>query len=750
MPESAPSMEPARRPRHRQIGRRRAVVLTAAIAALGLLGVAIPQFATALPNHNPIGNVEGIAVANGTVNVHGWSVDPDSAASNRIEFRVDGRYNNAILAHDYRSDVAAAHPEWGGYRGYSARLTVGNGTHQLCVVGINVGAGSNTTFTCQTITIKNDPIGNLELVRMSPKGIRVAGWSLDPNTVKPIEVRFYVDGTYAGHTSAGLPRPDVGQAYPYYGSNHGFTTDVPVVDGTHRVCAYGINVGAGLYSAKVGCRSITTTHSPIGFISTLKRASATSTTTPVFGWTLDPDTSSPITARVTVDGVQRSTLAAKGPSTWVALRYPGYGPNHVVSGNLTIDPGQHTVCIVGVNVASGKDTTLACKVLASTGDTTPAAPVVSAWPGNTKVDLTWAAARSVAAPVTGYTITVIPGGRVVRVAGTATSASITGLVNGNAYSFAVSAANRLGTGSATWATARPSAIPPQFTPAPVSTSHYVRNLTGNLTTDAALMRAMGAKDAGYNPSGHRYLVLLQIGGQDEVRKGVLLSATSRFVSYPAVVNAMKAYLDGYASKQKPYAPMTLAVGTNNDVDVSAAAGASWARNVVTPTWSYAKRFPGIGVAGANDIEPGFSATPAESRAWLTGYLNTTGASYVFNGSADGCSTVAPASRCNNGWTMADLQWLGGGAAPTKTINLPQIYNYAMPKQWRYISLTGVNASKPKLYFGGPLTEVTACDQAGSCGSISNVDAWSKLWSAISAQPQTRQYDMPHGTDLRIN
>jgi hypothetical protein len=74
----------------------------------------------------------------------------------------------------------------------------------------------------------------------------------------------------------------------------------------------------------------------------------------------------------------------------------------------------------------------------------------------------------------------------------------------------------------------------------------------------------------------------------------------------------------------------------------------------------------------------------------------------------------------------------------------------MPLQWKYISLTGVNARQPKLYFGGPLTEVTACSQAGSCGSIGNTDAWNKLWSAISSQAQTRQYDMPHGTDLRIN
>jgi hypothetical protein len=266
-----------------------------------------------------------------------------------------------------------------------------------------------------------------------------------------------------------------------------------------------------------------------------------------------------------------------------------------------------------------------------------------------------------------------------------------------------------------------------------------------------MMRKTGATDAANNPSGHSYLVLLQIGGQDEYDQGALLSATARYVSYPAVVSGVKAYLDGYSSAQKASAPLTLAIGTNNDVDVNASAGVSWARNIVNPVASYsASRYPGTIIAGANDMEPGFSANVSETRAWLTGYLGATTARFVFNGSADGCSTYTAGGGCNNGWSMADLQWLGGGASPARTINLPQIYNSAMPKQWKNISLTGTNAGKARIYFGGPLTEVTACTQAGSCGSISNVDAWNQLWTAISSTTATKQSQMPHGTDLRIN
>jgi len=455
---------------------------------------------------------------------------------------------------------------------------------------------------------------------------------------------------------------------------------------------------------------------------------------------------------VTSDGVAKQLVTANLASTGSVAAWPQWGGNHGYSATVSLDGYQHRVCVVAVNVGAGTDVSQACRLLGTTGSTSPAAPTnVTGWPGNTQVTLNWTASRAVTSPVTAYQVTVSPGAQVVTFAGTAVTGVVSGLTNGVQYTFSVRALNALGTSSVAAVKATPTAIPPQLTPAPVSTSHYVRNLTGTATTDTAIMRTMGASDAGFNPSGHSYLVLLQIGGQDELRKGALLSATSRFVSYAGVVTAMKAYLDGYATTQKASAPLTLAIGTNNDVDVSAAAGTSWARDVVNPVAAYAAtRYPGMVVAGANDIEPGFSATVAESRAWVSGYLAATTSKFVFNGSADGCSTTLPSTRCNNGWTMADLQWASGGAAPTRTMSLPQIYNYAMPLQWKNISLTGTAAGKPRIYFGGPLTEYTACDQAGTCGSISNVDAWNRLWGAISSTTATKQSEMPHGTDLRIN
>ena len=625
------------------------------------------------------------------------------------------------------------------------------GSHQLCAYAMNIGAGTvNTRLGCRAVQISNNAFGTIEASPQQAGGFMVSGYAIDPDVTGSVMVRIYLDGHWVAAGSAATPRPDVQARYPAYGLNHGFSIFTPAAAGSHQLCAYALNLGAGRVNPRFGCVTVSRGSNPVGSGATIARV-GTSDAIAVSGWALDPDTDAPIKVQVTSDGSNKQVLTANLADTGSSRSWPRYSTNHGYSGRVTLDGYEHVVCAVAVNSGPGTDVRQGCARISTSGSTAPAAPTdLSAWPGSKLVNLNWTAARSVTTPVTSYEITIAPGGRVITVAGTAVSAPVTGLTNGVRYSFTVRGVNALGRGSAAVTTAAPSNIPPQFTPAPVSTSHYLRNLTGNATTDAALMRKMGAVDASYNPSGHSYLVLLQIGGQDEYRKGALLSATARFVSYPAVVTAMKAYLDGYATTQKPYAPLTLAIGTNNDVDVSASAGASWARNVVSPVASYAARYPGSTIAGANDIEPGFSATVSQSRAWLSGYLGATSAKYVFNGSADGCSTVSPGSRCNNGWSASDLQWLSGGAAPGRTISLPQIYNYAMPLQWKNISLTGTSAGRPRIYFGGPLTEYTACVQAGSCGSISNVDAWNRLWSAISSSAATRQYDMPHGTDLRIN
>jgi hypothetical protein len=609
---------------------------------------------------------------------------------------------------------------------------------------VDIGFGSDVAFPCKTVQINFTPTASLSTLTATRNGVKVGGWATDPDTKSAISVDLSVDGNHVRTVKAdgtGGTR-----------SGHNFSTALALKSGDHNVCAVGLNVLYGTHNSKASCKTITLALKPFGKFESLKRASG-STNLAVTGWALDPDTDSPISVKVTLDGKAYATINANTARSDIDSTYP-YGADHGISTTVTANDGEHTVCMTAVNVGGGSDGSLGCKLIIAVHPVAPA-PVtnVTALAGYGGAAVQWTApASDGGAPWTKYTVTSSPGGIAVTVPRDATSTNVLGLKPSTSYTFSVTATNVAGTSKAgVSASVKTQASPPnQTTPAPVSTSRYIRNIRGSSATEQATMRTEGATDASFNPSGHGYLVLLDIGGQDQFDGGVVLSATTRFVSYPDLVADLKAYVDGYASKQKASAPATIAIGTNNDMDVSAASGKAWATQVVNPLVSYARKYLGITIAGANDVEPGFRASYTATKNWLTGYLAATKAPFVFNGSADGCSSTLVNRGCNNGWNMAGLYFLAAGAAPVRMLNLPQIYNATMAGQWKYISLTGVAAKHPKINFGGTLTEWTACDQTNSCGSFTGHTAWSTLWHNLQSDLRLKVPSLPYSTDLRID
>jgi hypothetical protein len=81
--------------------------------------------------------------------------------------------------------------------------------------------------------------------------------------------------------------------------------------------------------------------------------------------------------------------------------------------------------------------------------TTPGAPTItSTISGNSAVTVSWTApANNGGSPITGYTVTSSPGNFTCTTTG-ATSCNVTGLTNGTAYTFTVTATNAAGTGPA--------------------------------------------------------------------------------------------------------------------------------------------------------------------------------------------------------------------------------------------------------------------------------------------------------------
>jgi hypothetical protein len=206
---------------------------------------------------SPFGALDYVAAGPGTYTVAGWAFDPDSTTSSPVHVYVDG-IGTAITADLSRSDIAAAYPGYGDKHGYAATVPATPGVHNVCTYGIDIAApGANRQLGCrQVAAMSGNPVGVIDYVGTTSDGkISAGGWAYDPDTAQPIPVHVYVDSSGYAFT-ADQTRPDVGAVYPAYGSDHGYSVTAPATKGTHNVCIYGINIGAG-GNQLLGCRTVT-------------------------------------------------------------------------------------------------------------------------------------------------------------------------------------------------------------------------------------------------------------------------------------------------------------------------------------------------------------------------------------------------------------------------------------------------------------------------------------------------------------
>lgn len=213
------------------------------------------------PGSVPFGNFESVSGTQGAVRVDGWAIDPDTADPISIHIYVDSA-SAAYTADKSRPDVGAAFPASGPNHGFSQTIPASPGSHTVCVYAINNGMGGNAALGCKSVTVPAPPtadpgrvpFGNFESATAAAGAIDVSGWVIDPDTADPISVHIYVDSASAAY-SAGKTRTDVGAAYPASGPNHGFAERIAAASGTHNVCVYAINNGAG-GNVMLGCRSV--------------------------------------------------------------------------------------------------------------------------------------------------------------------------------------------------------------------------------------------------------------------------------------------------------------------------------------------------------------------------------------------------------------------------------------------------------------------------------------------------------------
>jgi hypothetical protein len=273
-----------------------------------------------------------------------------------------------------------------------------------------------------------------------------------------------------------------------------------------------------------------------------------------------------------------------------------------------------------------------------------------------------------------------------------------------------------------------------------SVSRYIRTADANTMSQAAQADAAAAQAAEVTPRLH----LLQIGAQtikDLPSAGVLLTNTQIRLTYAQLVTLLRSYTDAYAAAA-PGVPVTIAIGTNSDGNFdnypATEKGNDWWTEVVEPLRAVTPA--NMVIVGANDVEPGFSATMAQAQQWKTAFLTDPNATLVMNGSADGCPTRYgdTTTACNHGWTPAQLHALNSGA---RVQVLPQISLSAQALQWGNIAMAGSG----EIDFIGSLTQHALCGST-AC-SWSPARGWIALWNALTAAGRLPAGGLQYATDL---
>lgn len=182
----------------------------------------------------PIGHID---LVNSDMTVQGWALDQDvPSQSLDVHFYIDGAFAGTTTTDVLRQDVNAAYGVTGQH-GFTWTIPAhyrDGINHTLIAYAINSPGGVNPQLQGSPYPFTfaagggnaggSDPVGHIDLI---DGNLIARGWALDqdvPNA--PIEVHFYIGGTFVGSTVTDLLREDVNNAYGVSGT-HGFAWQIP-------------------------------------------------------------------------------------------------------------------------------------------------------------------------------------------------------------------------------------------------------------------------------------------------------------------------------------------------------------------------------------------------------------------------------------------------------------------------------------------------------------------------------------------
>jgi SpoIID/LytB domain protein len=199
---------------------------------------------------------------------------------------------------------------------------------------------------------QHNPVGSYDIAAISAPGqVRLAGWTLDPDTSASVQVHAYVDGKATKSITANLSRPDIGALYPGKGDLHGYDFRLSLGQGVRSICLYAMNQLEGTPNTKLGCRSVDLGVAPRAGINSLTLSNGSAR---LVGWTFDADVpTNPVSVHAYVDGVLTAQMAAGLPRADVATAFPDAGPNHGFDLAVPLTAGDHQLCLYAIDPGPG-------------------------------------------------------------------------------------------------------------------------------------------------------------------------------------------------------------------------------------------------------------------------------------------------------------------------------------------------------------------------------------------------------------